>query len=170
MKRFYLIALLLAGLAGCSAASEESGFSGAVKAITSGKAASSGSSGGSTTVTAPARPPANSTAPAAQTTYDANGMATGSTVPAAGLVHTAQIDPNPTDWTNIPGVQEIHYVMSPEHCKQLLDRLRGQGENLTGGFFRPSGMPGSPKAGQCKLVGPSAIDNRFVDRRSETDP
>jgi hypothetical protein len=170
MKRFYLIALLLAGLAGCSAASEESGFSGAVKAITSGGAASSGSSGSSTTVAAPARPPANTTAPApaAQTTYDANGMATGSTVPAAGLVHAAAIDPN--DLVNIPSVQEVHYMTSRRKCEQLYQKLLQQGANFTKAEFFNSNMPGDPEGGHCKLTGPSAIDNRFVDRRYDNDP
>jgi hypothetical protein len=158
MKRFYLIALLLAGLTGCSVTGEDSGFSGAVKAITSGGAAKSGSSGGSTTVTAPAQP-------AAQATPYVAPAATNVAPLAAG---TLAAETNP-DLSNIPGVQEVHYMASQRKCEQLYRKLLQQGENFTKFDFFPSNMPGDPDGGQCRLTGPSAIDNRFVDRRYDND-
>jgi hypothetical protein len=73
------------------------------------------------------------------------------------------------DLSNIPGVQETHYVMNRAQCRKLYDKLKKSGVNLENWKFFKSGMPGSPEAGQCQLLGPGTVDNRFVDNRYETD-
>jgi hypothetical protein len=72
-------------------------------------------------------------------------------------------DPLPGDFTNHPGIQEVHWVMTPNKCRDLYNRLKQQGENFQDYRFFPSGMPGARQQGHCKLIGPGAIDNRFAD-------
>jgi hypothetical protein len=78
-------------------------------------------------------------------------------------------DPRPGDFSNVLGVQEVHWVMSESRCRELFNKLRREGENFENAKFFQSGMPGARKQGHCKLIGPSARDDRFVDRRYETD-
>lgn len=74
------------------------------------------------------------------------------------------VERNP-DLSNIPGVQEVHWVATETDCRRLFRQLRKQGENFTAHNFFPSGMPGSKGGGHCKLYGSSAIADRFVDTR-----
>jgi hypothetical protein len=71
------------------------------------------------------------------------------------------------DFYNIPGVQEVHFVMSRTKCQQLFNKLKQQGEKFTGWDFSRARMPGARDAGHCRLFGPSARDDRFVDRQGE---
>jgi hypothetical protein len=132
MPRFFLVCLLLVGLAGCSGVSEEGGLQ------WTAPAAGGGSSSGSTTVTAPAQPV--NVAPLA--------------APLA-----AQIEP---DLSNIPGVQEVHYMTSEQRCRNLFNKLLKQGVGLTDYKFFKSNMPGDPEGGNCRLKGPGTIANRFA--------
>ena len=86
--------------------------------------------------------------------------------PLAPGVHKVQGDPGNY---NVPGGQEVHWVASRQHCKQLFEKLLKEGENFSTWEFTPSNMPRARKAGHCKLIGPSARDDRFIDKRFETD-
>jgi hypothetical protein len=79
-------------------------------------------------------------------------------------------DTMPHNFANIPGLQEVHAVMSKKHCLDLLSKLRREGNVFHGGAWYPQPMPGARQFGQCKLIGPSAKADRFADTRYEKDP
>lgn len=66
------------------------------------------------------------------------------------------------DFSNIPGVQEVHWMASREHCERLFKKLLQEGARFNDVKFFESKMPGAKRQGQCKLLGPGAIDNRFA--------
>jgi hypothetical protein len=107
-----------------------------------------------------------------QTTVDGQGVtavlapAAVPTVPA-GQMETG--DPRPGDLSNIPGVQEVHWMTSYNRCRDLFNKLKREGNDLKDFKFYDARMPGGRGQGHCKLMGPDTIDNRFVDRRYDTD-
>lgn len=66
-------------------------------------------------------------------------------------------------------VLSVHWVVSRQYCKALFDKLKREGENFSTWEFFPSSQPNARKAGHCKLLGPSARNDRFIDKRYETD-
>ncbi len=92
-----------------------------------------------------------------QTTAD--GTPRTNPAPAAEM---PAMDPRPGDFSNIPGVQEVHWVASGNHCRDLAEKL-----NMKYLFFPLN--PGSSAEGNCKLIGDRATDDRFTDRRYDKD-
>jgi len=73
---------------------------------------------------------------------------------------------NDNDLNNIPGVQEVHFVMTYNRCRDMYNQYKSEG--LTGYRFIRSRQPGAPGAGFCKLFGPGARDDRFHDHRYDS--
>jgi hypothetical protein len=149
--RTILLIFMGGWLTACSGSVYESG--GGTAAVGAAGAGSSGGSGASS-----------------GTVIATGGAISGKTDPAA--VPPAQMDvrdPRPEDLSNIPGIQEVHWMASYNRCRDLFNKLKREGNNLTDFKFYASRMPGGRGQGHCKLIGPDTIDNRFADRRYDTD-
>jgi hypothetical protein len=168
------ILLILVGgwLTACSGSVYESG--GGTAAVGAAGAGSAGGGASSGTVIATGGAIAGKTewipgctvAPGESWTKCQTGVAAPAAVPPAQM--EAQ-DPRPGDFSNVPGVQEVHWVASYNHCRDLFNKLKREGNNLTGYLHFPSRMPGARNQGQCKVFGPDTVDDRFVDKRYDSD-
>jgi hypothetical protein len=105
------------------------------------------------------------------------GRSSGETVPQLEAPTTPTLpaefeakDMYPGNFGNIPGLQEVHAVAGRQRCNDLLKKLRREGNTFHGAFWYPTPMPGRRDFGHCKLVGPSARDDRFADTRYERNP
>jgi hypothetical protein len=169
-----IVLILMGGwLTACSGSVYESGGgTAAVGAAGAGSSGGSGASSGTVIATGGAISgktewiPGCTVAPGESWTKCQTGVAAPAAVPPAQMEVQ---DPSPGDFNNIPGVQEVHWVMTESACKALFNKLRREGESFNLYLFFPSRMPGARKQGHCKLIGPSSRDDRFVDRRYETD-
>jgi hypothetical protein len=147
-----IVLILMGGwLTACSGSVYESGGgTAAVGAAGAGSAGGSGASSGTVIAT--------------------GGAIAGKTDPAA--VPPAQMDvrdPRPGDFSNVPGVQEVHWTTTPNKCRDLFNKLKKEGNRLDDYRFFPARMPGRPNEGHCKIWGPDTVDDRFVDKRYDTD-
>lgn len=100
---------------------------------------------------------------------DAAGLVTPAPVVPAIPTEMGVQDPLPGVFGNVPGVQEVHWMASPNHCRDLFKKLKREGYNFTGYRHFPARMPGDRQQGQCKIFGPDAVDDRFIDKRYDKD-
>jgi hypothetical protein len=157
-----------AGSSGGGGAAAGGGASGGQVAATGGAIAAGG---GATTWIPGCTVAAGESWTKCQTTVDGQGLTAAVAPAAVPTVPSAQMeveDRYPNDFSNIPGLQEVHSVASRKHCQDMLDKLRREGNTFHGARFYRSPQPGANRFGHCKLIGPSAVDNRFVDPRYDS--
>jgi hypothetical protein len=96
------------------------------------------------------------------------GYPTGSYAPQPSDAPPAQpadrmyTQPQPDDYT-VPGVREVHYATSREHCLSMLNDFKRIGRRLRLTRTQPSQDPVLKY--KCVFEGPDAVDDYFADPR-----